>query len=98
MQGGVGGAEASSGLVGEAGLQATPDRALAGGLPTDHGGVVRELADHSQLRGEPMGHAVIHQAAVNAVGGAGGAAGDVGGVDVDDVQRLGLRVRSSLRG
>lgn len=45
-----------------------------------------------------MGGAMLHQAAVDAVGGAGGAAADVGRVDVEDVQRLGLTTLSSLRG
>ena len=45
-----------------------------------------------------MGFAVFRKAAVDAVGSSAGATADVGGVDVEDVQRLGLKALSSLRG
>lgn len=98
MQCGVAGSEGEAGALGEAGLQTAPDRALASGRAADHGGVVRQLADHPHLRGEAMGCTVLHQAAVDAVSGSGGAAGDVGGIDVKDLQRLGAAALNSLRG
>lgn len=98
MEGGVAGAEAAAGLLAEARLQKPPDRALPHGRAAEHRGIVGQLADHSHPRLQAMSRAVIHQAAVNAVGRAGGTAGDVGGVDVEDVQRLVLPAFSSLRG
>lgn len=45
-----------------------------------------------------MGYAVLHQAAMDAVGSAGGTAADIGCVDVEDVQRLAAKELSSLLG
>lgn len=40
MHCGVAGAEAAASLLSDAGLQAAPDWALAGGRAADHGGIV----------------------------------------------------------
>lgn len=97
MQGGISGEEAAAGLSSQSRPEAPTDRVLMEGQAADHGGVVGLLADGPDLRMQSICHAVLHQAAVDAVSGAGSATADVGGVDVEDVHQAGLISRSILR-